>query len=76
MFNERLLPFQGNLDVTSPSRLAKVATSNLQDAGLTDEVWTIIHEQCQAKRNVEPFFRFIEMSLIVCFPTHLAFCLF
>ena len=73
MFRERLVPVEGNPNLASPTGLAKMAASNLQNAQLTTELWRIISDQCLMRRNVEPFFRFLEIALAVPIPFPLTF---
>jgi hypothetical protein len=69
MFAERLESTLKNADLASPSRLARLAHTDLGNSDTVSRVFATITSQCQRRRSIDPLFRFIEASLAVKSPT-------
>jgi len=65
MFAERLEATLTNPTLASPSRLARLATSDVADSEIVSAILSQITTQCQTRRSIDPLFRFIEASLAV-----------
>lgn len=65
MFAERLEATLTNPALASPSRLARLATSDEADTETVSTVLSQIATQCAARGSIDPLFRFMEASLAV-----------
>jgi hypothetical protein len=65
MFAERLEATLSNPALASPSRLARLATSDEADPKTVSTVLSHITDQCTTRRSIDPLFRFMEASLAV-----------
>ena len=63
MFSERLEATLTNPSLASPSRLARLATSEEADTETVSKVQSQITTQCHTQRSLDPLFRFMEASL-------------
>ena len=61
MFSERL----ETTNLTSPSRLARLASGDLANSATVSTVFSHITSQCRIRRSIDPLFRFVEAALAV-----------
>ena len=65
MFSERLETTLANPTMASPSRLARLASSELANSETVSAVFSHITSQCRIRRSIDPLFRFVEAALAV-----------
>jgi hypothetical protein len=67
MFSEPF-SFSSAVDTRSPTRLARIATTSLEDNQIVGHVLRSIVTQSTQAESISPFFRFLEASLVVSCP--------
>jgi len=63
------LPPPGVSTLTSPTRLARLATAIPNDSVITRGVWAVVKDQCRKRHSLEPLYRFLEAVLSVTPPS-------